>query len=197
LYVYVVTSSHHLSHTSYNIGYVHDIITMWKKFQLKNEHIVAILNSPVSFASHIAEISTTNVVHNITKLDVAATFILSFVTTTDQVQKTVSGITNNFGENDSPLWFAYPKESSKKFATEISRDHGFEALKDIGYVPVRIIAIDDDWSALRFRKPEHIKKMVRCNADTETGKEKAPTKKAKLKTSAAGDEQANKRAKKK
>jgi hypothetical protein len=35
-----------------------------------------------------------------------------------------------------------------------------------------MIAIDEDWSALRFRKPENIKKMVRSFAMTELGKKK-------------------------
>jgi hypothetical protein len=37
---------------------------------------------------------------------------------------------------------------------------------------IRQIAIDDDWSALRFRKPEHIKTMTRKFAVTEKGKER-------------------------
>jgi hypothetical protein len=50
-------------------------------------------------------------------------------------------------------------------AVKVSRVCSFEE----GYEPVRQIAIDDDWSALRFRKPEKIKKMVRDFAVTDEG----------------------------
>jgi len=48
-----------------------------------------------------------------------------------------------------------------------------------GFEPVRMVAIDEDWSALRFRKPENIKKMTRSFAMTAEGKKKvAAAKKA-------------------
>jgi len=45
-------------------------------------------------------------------------------------------------------------------------------LADDGYEPVRQVAIDEDWSALRFRKVEQIKKMTRNFAYTEKGIER-------------------------
>ena len=42
-----------------------------------------------------------------------------------------------------------------------------------GFEPVRMVAIDEDWSALRFRRVEHIKTMTRSFALTEAGKAKA------------------------
>lgn len=36
----------------------------------------------------------------------------------------------------------------------------------VGYEAVTGISIDEDWSALRFRKVEHIKKMVRLTVGT-------------------------------
>jgi hypothetical protein len=34
-------------------------------------------------------------------------------------------------------------------------------LGDAGFEPVRQVAIDEDWSALRFRRVEYIKSMTR------------------------------------
>lgn len=59
------------------------------------------------------------------------------------------------------LWMAYPKKSSKKYRSDVGRDDGWQVLGDLGFEPVRQIAIDDDWSALRFRKAEDIGQMVR------------------------------------
>lgn len=65
-------------------------------------------------------------------------------------------------EGDAVVWFAYPKASSKKYRCDFNRDSGWEALGSLGFEGVRQVAIDDDWSALRFRRVEYIKKMVRA-----------------------------------
>ena len=78
---------------------------------------------------------------------------------------------------DAVIWFAYPKGSSKKYTCEFNRDTGWAELAKAGYEPVRQVAIDEDWSALRFRKVEHIKTMTRSFAATEAGKAKARPKK--------------------
>jgi len=48
------------------------------------------------------------------------------------------------------LWFAYPKTSSG-VATDLTRDRGWEAATKAGWTGVSQVAIDDTWSALRFR----------------------------------------------
>lgn len=52
---------------------------------------------------------------------------------------------------DGLAWFCYPKKSSGLFV-DLSRDEGWEALTSLGYRGVRQIAIDETWSALRFRE---------------------------------------------
>jgi hypothetical protein len=44
---------------------------------------------------------------------------------------------------------------------------------------VRQVAIDEDWSALRFRRVAHIKKMTRSFAMTSEGKQKVKAAKKK------------------
>jgi hypothetical protein len=48
------------------------------------------------------------------------------------------------------LWFAFPKKSTK-VQTDVSRDTGWDALHAAGWEIVSVIAIDDTWSAGRFR----------------------------------------------
>ena len=54
------------------------------------------------------------------------------------------------------LWFAYPKKTSG-VKTDITRDHGWDDLLSAGLRPVTQIAIDDTWSALRFRSLSEVK----------------------------------------
>jgi hypothetical protein len=52
------------------------------------------------------------------------------------------------------LWFAYPKGTSKKCTCDFNRDDGWDAVRESGFDSVRQIAIDEDSSALRFRRNE-------------------------------------------
>lgn len=73
------------------------------------------------------------------------------------------------------LWMAYPKKSSKLYRCDISRDKGWQALGEQGFEPVRQIAIDENWSALRFRALEQIKRFEReaKHAISDAGKRRA------------------------
>jgi hypothetical protein len=52
--------------------------------------------------------------------------------------------------------FAYPKGTSKTLKSEVNRDSGWDVLRSAGFDTVRLVAIDADWSALRFRRKENI-----------------------------------------
>ena len=51
---------------------------------------------------------------------------------------------------DGMLWFAYPKGASG-VPTDLSRERGWDAVTAHGWEGVRQIAVDDVWSAVRFR----------------------------------------------
>jgi hypothetical protein len=42
------------------------------------------------------------------------------------------------------------------YRCDFHRDTGFDGSRAAGFDSVRIVAIDDDWSALRFRRVESI-----------------------------------------
>jgi hypothetical protein len=54
---------------------------------------------------------------------------------------------------DGIFWLAYPKGTSKKYkGTDVNRDTGNAALHKIGFEGVAMVAIDGDWSAMRFKR---------------------------------------------
>jgi hypothetical protein len=64
-------------------------------------------------------------------------------------------------EDYGMFWLCYPKKSSKSYkGSDCSRENIAGMLANEGYEPVRQITIDEDWSALCFRKAEQIKKLV-------------------------------------
>ena len=55
------------------------------------------------------------------------------------------------------IWFAYPKGTSRRYTCEFNRDTGWNVIRGSGFESVRQVAIDEDWSALRFRRREYVK----------------------------------------
>ncbi|MEH7176326.1 DUF3052 domain-containing protein [Neobacillus vireti] len=99
-------------------------------------------------------------------------FIQVFGISNQELQSAAKNAVPHLNE-DGLLWLCYPKKSSKIYkGSDCSRETVTGMLSEEGYEPVRQIAIDDDWSALRFRKPEKIKKMIRGFAVTEEGKKR-------------------------
>ncbi|MDQ2780367.1 MAG: hypothetical protein M3Y32_12510 [Pseudomonadota bacterium] len=64
---------------------------------------------------------------------------------------------------------------ARNFECAFHRDTGWQALGGAGYEPVRQVAVDADWSALRFRKVAYIQTMLRnpAGARSEAGRSKA------------------------
>ncbi len=58
---------------------------------------------------------------------------------------------------DGLLWVSYPKKSAK-VETDLHRDIQWQAFEEAGLRPVTQVAIDDVWSALRFRPAELVGK---------------------------------------
>ena len=101
-------------------------------------------------------------------------FAIAFVITQKELDEASEALAAS-AEGDAILWFAYPKKSSKKYRCEFNRDSGWNVLGKAGFEGVRMVAIDDDWSALRFRRVEFVKSLTRREsfALSEGGKKRA------------------------
>ncbi|HEY9047128.1 MAG TPA: hypothetical protein VIN08_14585 [Ohtaekwangia sp.] len=150
---------------------------IFKKLNYKDQKLLHIISAPDSFKKDVHEMGDLANIKTSLAGAKSVAFLLAFVTK----QKEVNDLTNKVTpliEDDGIIWFAYPKGTSKKYTCEFNRDNGWEELGKHGFEPVRMVAIDEDWSALRFRKAEHIKTMTRSTAISVTGKAKIATKKS-------------------
>jgi hypothetical protein len=68
------------------------------------------------------------------------------------------------------FWLAYPKKSTKKYNSDLQRETIWNQFGSYCMEPVRQIAINDDWSAMRYKHVSKIKKMTRSFAASEEGK---------------------------
>lgn len=145
---------------------------IFKKLNLKTQSEILILNAPQSFEPELAVLE--NVVHRNVEGIGSVDFSLAFAITQADVDAITEAVAPKM-QGDAILWFAYPKGSSKKYKCEFNRDTGWAKLGEYGFEPVRQIAIDEDWSALRFRRVEYIKKLTRSKLDALSEEGKART----------------------
>jgi len=146
---------------------------LFKKLNFKGQNECFILNSPESFDAELELIRPfTTVQKNLDSLN-SVSFALLFLTQQAEIEKTIHTIDSKLID-DAVLWFCYPKKSSKKYTSDINRDSGWESLGAHQFEPVRMVAIDEDWSALRFRKANLIKKLTRNDSMllSEAGKQR-------------------------
>jgi hypothetical protein len=143
------------------------------KMNLKDQTDIVVLNAPTSFQPELAGLEGVRVRRTLTP-DAAVSFALAFVTTDADVTALAPKLAKA-ATGDAMVWFAYPKATSKKYVSTISRDTGWTPLGRAGFEAVRMIAIDDDWTAVRFRRAEYIKTMTRSAdyAMSKGGKAKA------------------------
>jgi hypothetical protein len=135
------------------------MLSTFEKLNLKNHSHVIVLNAPQSFEPELAALQVP-VLRSLQEAD-GIEFSLAFVTRQQEVDSLGKAIAKK-AQGDAVVWFAYPKGSSKKYKSEINRDSGWQVLGKAGFEPVRMVAIDEDWSAVRFRRAEFIKTMTRA-----------------------------------
>lgn len=136
---------------------IHPII---KKLNYKDQQIVAILGAPESFAPVVDTWREIAMMDTHLQEDIQYEFVITFARTIADIKQYASQVEHRLVE-DAVFWIAYPKKSSKKYHSDISRDKGWEPIGELGMEGVRQVAIDDDWSALRFRTAKFIKTLKR------------------------------------
>lgn len=87
-------------------------------------------------------------------------FALVFILNQNQINTVMPEVFTSLA-SDAYLWVAYPKKTSKKYKTDLTRDLGWGLFGQYGYEPVSLISLNDDFSIFRFRHVSNIKTMIR------------------------------------
>jgi hypothetical protein len=132
---------------------------VWGKLNLRDQGEIVVLNAPESFEREIKALKGVKVRTALTGVTTMP-FVLGFATKQKEVDALASAVGTR-AAGDAVVWVAYPKGSSKKYTCEFNRDSGWSSMGAQGLEPVRMVAIDEDWSALRFRRVDYIKTMKR------------------------------------
>ena len=139
---------------------------------LKDQQEIVVLNAPASFDKELAQLKGIKVRKSLAGLK-KIEFVITFVIKQAELNAAMRAVAK-LAEGDAVVWFAYPKKSSKRYKSEVGRDDRWGVVGQEGFEPVRGVAIDEDWSGLRVRRVEFIRKMTRAteHAMTAEGKRK-------------------------
>jgi hypothetical protein len=127
-----------------------------EKLNYKGQDRIALINADPNFALSIAEDLKDVLIDKEIDPRYPYSFIILFVKSIAEVEHLTPIALHNLMA-DGILWFCYPKKSSKKYKSDIDRDHGWKLLNDSGLNGIRMVTIDEDWSAMRFRNIKYIK----------------------------------------
>ncbi len=141
--------------------------TILRKLQYKGQSPVLIIGMPESYARLAKEMRTE--IHDRPKgmYDFVQIFAHTLSEAKEQVKKAIKAV-----GVDTYLWFCYPKGTSKRYFSDISRESAWPLFSEYEYEPVSQVAIDEDWTALRFRHVDRIKTLRRKVAATKKGQER-------------------------
>jgi hypothetical protein len=129
---------------------------LMQKLNYKGQDRIAVMNPDEEFVLSISsELKNVTIDREIDPR-FPYSFMILFVKSVSEVELYTPKVLHNLVA-DGVLWFCYPKKTSKKFSTDIDRDHGWKVLNDAGLYGIRLVSIDQDWSAMRFRNAKYIK----------------------------------------
>lgn len=117
-----------------------------KKLGIKERARIAFVNAPDDFDAYLGPLATgVEIVKRLTRpLDL----VLLFVTRERVLARDFAKLTTKLASNGM-IWIAWPKKSSG-VATDLSFDRVQRIGLDAGLVDVKICAIDETWSGLKF-----------------------------------------------
>lgn len=134
------------------------------KLNHKNQSEIVILNAPKSFKNEIYELRKNIEISEDESIYAEIEFVLIFIKNIEDIEKYFEAVLPRISSN-ALIWFAFPKHASI--------DEGWEIVRDYQFEPIRQIAINNEWSAMRFR-PNKYARGAEGNSGSE---EKIKTKK--------------------
>jgi hypothetical protein len=126
-----------------------DIEKILKKLRYKEEVTGTLMNAPKNIGDEFKKVGFKTTIKD------KSHFTLLFVKNKSEFDKLIKPTIKKI-EYDSLFWLAYPKGTSK-IETDVNRDILWKLAEPLGYRPVSQVAIDSDWSAMRFRPMEKVK----------------------------------------
>lgn len=123
-----------------------------KKLRIQAGQRALILNAPEGYIQGLGELPEGATASQVAggEFDFVQLFVKSIAELQEQGPLAIQAV-----KYDGLLWICYPKQTSG-IKTDINRDTGWGVIQAAGLRPVTQVAIDETWSALRFRPAERV-----------------------------------------
>lgn len=124
-----------------------------KRLGLRSGMSALLLNPPPEYAESLGELPQG--VHFASQPDGQYDFVQVFIKDSAEFAR-LTPVAQAAIRYDGLLWICYPKKTGS-IPSDLSRDVVWKRMTGTGLRPVTQIAIDETWSALRFRPEELVK----------------------------------------
>lgn len=120
-----------------------------KKLRIQPGQRILLLNAPAGFADELGELPAGT---ELIETPGPADLILLFTASSQELSRLLPTAMAALQPN-AIFWIAYPKRSAG-VESDLTRDEGWQPLADVGYEGVAQVAINDTWTALRYKPAE-------------------------------------------
>lgn len=133
--------------------------TLSKKLQIKPGKRWLLFNAPANYFALLEPLPEGTTVSYSTKGDFDG--VQLFVKNSTELAESLKAVISVL-RVDTIFWIIYPKKSSG-IATDLEMMSSWDQLGKYGYAGVSAAAVDETWTALRFRPKEQTKTSDTCN----------------------------------
>lgn len=137
-----------------------------KKLRIQPGQQIAILNAPENYRATLGTLPEGVTVSE--EANGRFDFVHLFVSSSAELER-LGPAAMSAVKPDGLLWMSYPKTSSG-IKTDLTRDGGWKIVEDAGWRGIAQVAIDDTWSATRFRPVGHQSDTAAIDAQYSGGK---------------------------
>jgi hypothetical protein len=134
-----------------------------KKLQIKPAYRVLLVNAPAQYSELLEPLPRE--AQLFTKADGTFDVVQLFVMNSEELQRDLVWL-NDHLRPDTIFWIAYPKKSSG-ITSDLDMMQSWDETAKYGLSGVAAAAINETWTALRFRPSSHVKRSEVCNSEIE------------------------------
>ena len=117
-----------------------------QKLGIKPGMTLHVVDAPMDYAALIAPVG--HKVAFATRLTKDVEFLHAFVTRQDRLEEVLDRARAGLGP-DAIVWISWPKQAAK-VASDVTEDTVREMALPLGFVDVKVCAVDDTWSGLKL-----------------------------------------------
>ena len=124
----------------------YSVTPLAKKLGIKDGHTIAVIDAPSRYRALLEPLP--HDVRFTTRANAKSNIVHFFTTSRASLTRTLQTLRDTLA-SDASVWVSWPKKSSK-VETDITEDTIREVALPMGWVDIKVCAVDDVWSGLKL-----------------------------------------------